>query len=203
MSKKSARKKIGFTIIELLVTITVMAILLGISLAGYLQFEQRQRVQQSARDVRQLFVETRRKAQVKDQTGCQGDGVTGYAAVSSYEVQRKLSNGFVSVYSVTNCNSDGSGRHVRSLNLPDNLDMIPAYDYQLSYAPLTTQVGCPLVPCRSLPHTIVISDGQTRYGFTVSKGGQIGGVTPISDQVYQKILEETLEQPGAMMKDGQ
>lgn len=203
MSKKFARRKSGFTIIELLVTITVMVILLGIGLAGYIQFEQKQRVQQSARDVRQLFVETRRKAQVRDQTGCQGDNVTGYADVASYEVQRKVSNGFVSVYSITNCTPDGSGRNVQSLNLPASLDMIPAYDYQLFYTPLTTQVGCPTVPCARLPHTIVISDDQTRFGFTVTKGGQIGGVAPISDQDYEKILEETTEQPGAMMKGGQ
>ena len=191
----------GFTIIELLVTVSVMAILLGISLAGYLQFNQKQRVQQTARDVRQLFVETRRKAQVKDQTGCEGDTVTGYAEVSSYSVQIKDQGSTIGIYSLADCIPDNSGNNVKFLTVPSGLEVMPDYDYLLTYSPLTTQVGCPTVPCVGLPHSIVISDGQTRFGFSITAGGQITGVEPISDDDFERFLEEMSEQPGAMSEN--
>lgn len=185
MSIKFAQKK-GFTIIELLVTVTVMAILLGISLAGYLQFEQKQRVQQTARDVRQVFVDTRRKAQVKDQSGCTGDGVTGYAQVDGYEVQIiPNSNGSVSVISRVDC--DPFTGQNPSVTVPSNIIFTPSVDLTLTYSPLTTELTCGGSTCSE--KNIVLSEDGTNFGFTISPSGQIGGLAPISEEEMNAILE--------------
>lgn len=188
MPNKFTIRKTGFTIIELLVTVTVMIILLGISLAGYLQFEKKQRLQQTARDVRQLFVDTRRKAQVKDQSGCEGDGVTGYANVSGYNID-KIENADGSVTLVSQIVCPGYTGQAPTMIVPSSIDFTPEFNFSLTYLPLTTELSCAGFPCSE--KNIVLSDDQTNYGFTVSSAGQISSVVPISEEEMNAILEMT------------
>ncbi len=59
-------KSQGFTLIELMVVITIMLLVTGSAIAGYIRFSDRREVQESARQVQQLFVLAQQKASVRE-----------------------------------------------------------------------------------------------------------------------------------------
>ena len=71
--KKILRETYGFTLIELMVTITIIVILSGISVAGYYRFSQRQAAIDDARN----FVTEMKKVQALARNLVYPDGCTG------------------------------------------------------------------------------------------------------------------------------
>lgn len=66
----------GFTLIELLITISIMMVILGGGIASYINFNDRQKVTTSAREIQQLL----RSAQVKARVGQTPPGCSRLAA---------------------------------------------------------------------------------------------------------------------------
>lgn len=66
LPKKSALRHRGFTLIELIVTVAIMALLVGGAIAGFITFRERQAVQTAAKDLQQLLRTAQAKARVRD-----------------------------------------------------------------------------------------------------------------------------------------
>lgn len=67
--------KRGFTLIELMITITVMVILVGGSLAGFITFRENQQVLTSLKEVQQMARDAQTKARVRETpSSCNADG---------------------------------------------------------------------------------------------------------------------------------
>lgn len=65
----------GFTLIELMITITVMVILVGGGLAGFITFRENQQVLTSLKEVQQMARDAQTKARVRETpSSCNADG---------------------------------------------------------------------------------------------------------------------------------
>ncbi|PIR61771.1 MAG: hypothetical protein COU66_02040 [Candidatus Pacebacteria bacterium CG10_big_fil_rev_8_21_14_0_10_44_11] len=58
--------KTGFTLIEMLVAITILLLMVGGAMAGFSNFNDRRRVEETAKQVQQLLVSAQQKAAVKE-----------------------------------------------------------------------------------------------------------------------------------------
>lgn len=56
----------GFTLIELIVTVSIILVLFGAGLAGFFQFNDRQKVQNTVASVKQLIESARTRARIRD-----------------------------------------------------------------------------------------------------------------------------------------
>lgn len=146
----------GFTLIELMVAISIMGVLLSLSIAGFIQFQDNQKVLAAAKEVQQLFVNGQVKARVKETpSGCSGS-LSGYkltrsgntftlAAACSSDIVRDS----VSVPNVTIWGNFGDGDSI-----------LFATQYQSSVS----------------PKDLCFSSGTHYYGFSVAAAGQISDV---------------------------
>lgn len=68
----------GFTLIELIVSVAILSIVSAIGIAGFISFQDNQKVLSAAKEVQQLYVDAQVKARVKETpNGCSGN-LVGY-----------------------------------------------------------------------------------------------------------------------------
>jgi prepilin-type N-terminal cleavage/methylation domain-containing protein len=144
----------GFTLIEMIVTISIMLVVIGGSIAAFSAFQDRKKVEQAARDVHQLVVMAATKTSV-------GERPSPCAAFTGYRVRLVTSN--LILYGMC----DGSQVENRRIALPAGVTYtIPT----VTFAPLHGGVGG--LKC------FQFSGYTATYSFSVSATGVVGDVTP-------------------------
>lgn len=82
-SSSSLSRSLGFSLVELMVTVTIMLALTGGGIAGYLNLRSRQNLVNAGKEVEQLLRSAQKKARVGDKpSGCTG-ALTGYRVSTS------------------------------------------------------------------------------------------------------------------------
>ncbi|GEM_PF-1066908 len=71
-------KNAGFSLIELLVVTAIIIMLVGISIAGFIRFNERQQVESAAKQVQTLFRTAQAKAQIREIPTGTCDTLDGY-----------------------------------------------------------------------------------------------------------------------------
>lgn len=105
-------QKHGFTIIELLIAISIMALLFGIGISRYVSFNQGQIIKQAAQKLRSDLRVVVNKAITGEKNGC--------GTLDGYQVS--FTGG---QYSFSTACSDGTFRAVNTVNLPTGVTFSP------------------------------------------------------------------------------
>lgn len=156
--------KLGFSFIELLVTVSIMLVVLGGGIAGYIQFNQRQTVLEASKRLQTMLRTARTKAQVRD-TPAAGDCVLqGYqfAASSTSPGATVRLNAWCGA---TQATATAYSTPVETFTLPTGVALSSGH----SIIYYTLHGGTNVLSARE----VVVSDGSTTYRFTVSPGGDI------------------------------
>lgn len=145
----------GFTLIEVLVTLSIAMLLTGGGIAAFIRFNDRQSVQTAARQLQTVL----RSAQVKARAG---ETPSGCDRLTGYRVQTTASNSQVVLSAVC---TNGVITHTVS-NLPNNV--ISEGSYAITFANLYGGVtGTTTVTLRTAGAAV------NRYSFLVTAGGEI------------------------------
>jgi len=125
---KKTKEKKGFTLIEMLITTSIILIVTGGSIAGFITFNDRQKVQIVAKELQTMF----RSAQIKAKTGegASGDGGASGCSSGTNLSGYKVKNSTNSIIMQRVCvNSSGTETfYIReSYDLPNGV-IITAFD---------------------------------------------------------------------------
>jgi len=140
----------GFTLVELMVTITIIVLLAGVGAAGYINFNKTQALKSAANDLKNnlRLVQSKALAQEKP-AGCVN--FEGYRLNTS------------SYFMVALCDGVELGSSRKFFSLPSNVSLSPA---QVDFSVLTGEVT---------PATITVSLGSSDLTVSVSATGKIEG----------------------------
>lgn len=144
----------GFTLLELVISIGIMMLLVGLGVASYLQFNERQQVVGSARELQALF----RSAQTRARTG---DVPPGCGTLSGYLVEGAAGSSQVLMYAVC------SGGNILRSTLTLIGGVTPVAGINMTFQTLkggVTNAGVVTLRTPSLTYS---------YSFKVSQGGEI------------------------------
>lgn len=144
----------GFTLIEVLVAVSIMIALMSGAIASYRIFVPRQQVLQSARNAQQAFLFAQKKARVGEKpSGCntlRGYAVRGNISATSLNIYAVCVSG---EYLVTNISFVGTARLEQNVNVT------------LKVLTGGTATGSDV--------TVIITNTAYRYSFVVHSGGGI------------------------------
>jgi len=168
------QSKRGFTLIELLVTISIGMILLGGALAGFLQFQERRKVEAAAREVHQLYVMAKANAAARKvpegysgtTEACRNNAET--RRLRGYQVTRSGSTYTLSAYCGSYTKSE------KTYTLPSGItpsgQTTAVIFYSLPESGSLTNLGSSSIE-------IKISAGtNNEYVFTISRSGAVSNV---------------------------
>jgi prepilin-type N-terminal cleavage/methylation domain-containing protein len=158
VQKQSLVQRRGFTLIEVLVSVTLMIVLTSGAIASYRVFLQRQQVLQSARNVQQMFTVAQKKARV-------GEKPAGCQTLQGYAVQGIANGNIISVNAV--CRNGGAEQRytVSTTTLVGNSRLEQAVDATLKVLTGGITAGTDV--------TVTITNSVNRFQFTVNRGGGI------------------------------
>lgn len=142
----------GFTLIELLVSLTVMMLLLGGGIASYINFNEKQQLIGSAREVQSYL----RTAQAKARAG---DVPDGCVKLAGYTLRAVINSSSLEL--VANCgNGDGVVKEYQI-----NPSIVFTQTFSITFLSLTGGV--------SGGQTVSLSSNNRTYEFKVTQGGEI------------------------------
>lgn len=144
----------GFTLIEVLVAVSIMIALMSGAIASYRIFVPRQQILQSARNAQQAFLLAQKKARV-------GEKPSGCNTLQGYTVRGNINSTLLNVYAVcasgeylvTNTSFVGTTRLEQNVNV------------MLKVLTGGTETGGDV--------TVIITNTAYRYSFIVHSGGGI------------------------------
>ncbi len=149
----------GFTIIEILVVFTVIAILAGIGITSFVAYSRSQQVSQTANNLKLLINEAKfnslsvvksTRSEDGSVASCDGEALTGYTITVSGSNEIRLSQV---------CESSGSST-IKTLTLPNGLSIISA----------NPSTNCSLIQFSTLSGNIIGAPCSIRLsGFSQSK----------------------------------
>ena len=147
----------GFTLIELIVSVAILAIIVSVGIAGFISFQDDQQVLSATKELQQLFVNAQVKARVKETPSTCGTGtLNGYKITRTNEV-----------FTLT---ADCATPVVR--------DSVSLTGYTVSGGLASggsilfkTQFDSTITPTK-----ICIQKGTVYYGFSISGQGQVSDV---------------------------
>ncbi len=152
----------GFTLIELLVALSIFLLLTGIAAVNYRTFNQRQELQQSARNIQEALRFAQKKARVGEKpAGCatpayvEGYSVRATATGNTFQIYAECRNGASEI--------DVPATDVEALIGRVRFDM--GSNFAVVYKVLTGGTDNP-VTIRLINNTVI-------YQFTVNRGGEI------------------------------
>lgn len=160
----AAGRQQGFTLIEMLVTVGISLLLVGLGIAGYLSFNDRQKILSAAREIETLLQTGANKVQTGDLGGC--------TQLEAYRLTFVTTTDPVTASLASVC-ADGTVTETRTYTLPAGV--------AVSFSPNITQVEFPILQggFRFSPSSSSVSVTLTNtaitntYVFSVSQGGDI------------------------------
>jgi prepilin-type N-terminal cleavage/methylation domain-containing protein len=161
----------GFTLIELLVAITVMTILMGAGIAGFINFNDRQKVLTTARELQTFMRSAQRKAQVRETpAAC----VTGGHPFRGYQVWSDATT----IRMRARCGSIGSPSWygaTRTMAIPSGVTVENTSSNIVNMRFLELYGGVRFIsaPLGVDAQTIRVIGSSNTYRFQVSKSGEI------------------------------
>lgn len=164
----------GFTLLELLISVTIMTILIGGSIAGFITFQTRQEVLAAAKTMQQLVKTAQGKARVRETpTAALVGGTTCNSAGSRLQGYRMEVSGntmYIKALCGSSTTSYIEAATVQTQDLPSGITYSgPQYtDFFTLYRGISISGGA--------PGTYAVSNGSVQYSFTVSAGGAISEV---------------------------
>lgn len=147
-------KKSGFTLLELLISVTIMMLLVGLGVASFITFNERQQLVGAAKELQEFF----RSAQTRSRTG---DIPTGCGTFSGYNVQMAIDNPSVQMYAV--CSTGNVLRSEKTLTG----SVRPTVAINMTFLSLKGGVTNASSVVLRLP------SGDLTYSFRVTEGGEI------------------------------
>lgn len=144
----------GFTMIELLISITIMMLLLGVGVASFISFNERQQLSSAAKELQEFF----RSAQTRARTG---DVPQGCGSLSGYNIQMAVDSPSVQMYAV--CSTGNILRSEKSLSGGAR----PLNAINMTFLNLKGGVTNSNLVVLGLPN------GDLTYSFRVTEGGEI------------------------------
>ncbi len=150
----------GFTLLEMLVTVTIMLIITGGGIAGYIQFNERQTLRSTAKTIQTILRTAQKRAQV-------GDKPTGCEKLLAYGVQLSSSSSDLVLYAY--CENSGTST---SVNVPID-ESIPSKIAVSSDHNIRFRVLHGGVEHITGNEFIILNLGSKRYRFEVTTGGEI------------------------------
>lgn len=148
----------GFTFIEVLITITLMMIIMGLGIAAFDRFNERQRVVEAALSVQNLM----RSAQIKARSG---DKPTGCTRLESYRMTLTANSPSVTLSAV--CSGPTTTIVRETYTMPSGI----VSEANLSADFYVLRGGSNVSPIT--PIVVKSSNNMWRYGFTASPGGAV------------------------------
>jgi prepilin-type N-terminal cleavage/methylation domain-containing protein len=149
---RGSPRQTGFSLIEMLVAITIMMILVGMGVAAFLTFNDRQTLVQAAKTVQGHM----RAAQVKARAG---DSPAGCSGLQAYAVRMAVNSNILRLVAVCENGEVAYQQH----ELPTSVAADSAVDIQ--FFGLHGGVNN--------PSTVTLGSQSWQYSFFVSKGGEI------------------------------
>ena len=150
----------GFTLIEMLIVITIMAVLSTGSVVSYRVFSQRQQVLQSAKNIQEAMRFAQKKARVGEKpAGC----LAANQRLSGYQVTGAVNSATITVSAI--CVSPNATIQVTTYQLVGNVQLSAALS--VTFVSITGGV----LPAGTT--TVRVGLGGYAYSFTVNQGGNI------------------------------
>ncbi len=150
IQKKIRESSSGFTIIELLVVITLVGLVSGIGIFSMVNYGNTQLIEQSVGNTKSIFDEAKFNAvsSVKLEVDATGQAITCDTDVTAYRVDvlpSSVGNDSIELHMI--CNN--SEELVKTFELPSNLNMgVGTTCDEVVYETVRLQVsGLPLLPC--------------------------------------------------------
>lgn len=168
---KPSPASLGFSLIELLITVAIMSLVVGGAIAGFVAFQAKEEVRTAAKNIQQLVKTTQGKARVQETptanltTNCNSDGnrLQGYRITISSTVATIYAFCGVDMATIT------SYTQVYSESISGVTYSGPdVTDFFTLYRGVTSPSG--------LPATYQFTKGSSTYSFTVGVGGAISEV---------------------------
>lgn len=144
----------GFTLLELLISVTIMMLLVGMGVASFITFNERQQLVGAAKELQEFF----RSAQTRSRTG---DIPAGCGAFSGYNIQMAIDNPSVQMYAV--CSTGNVLRSEKTLTG----GVRPTVAINMTFLNLKGGVTNASSVVLRLP------SGSLTYSFKVTAGGEI------------------------------
>lgn len=144
----------GFTLLELLISVTIMMLLVGLGVASFITFNERQQLTGAAKELQEFF----RSAQTRARTG---DVPVGCGTFSGYNVQMAIDNPSVQMYAV--CSTGNILRSEKTLTGSAR----PTVGINMTFINLKGGVTNASSIVMRLP------SGSLTYSFKVTEGGEI------------------------------
>lgn len=151
---RKSEKKSGFTLLELLISVTIMMLLVGMGVASFITFNERQQLAGAAKELQEFF----RSAQTRSRTG---DVPVGCGAFSGYNVQMAIDSPSVQMYAV--CSTGNVLRSEKTLTG----GVRPTVAINMTFLSLKGGVTNASTVVLRLP------SGDLTYTFKVTAGGEI------------------------------
>lgn len=150
----------GFTLIEMIVTVSIILVVFGGAIAGFFRFNDRQEVQNTVNAVKQVLSSSRTRARVRDNPNQAGCVLQGYKVVTSGSslVSRILCG--TSKFSLT----DGQIRDTYEIPTGVTVTTMNVTFYTLAGSALVT------APANNYIH---VNGNNTYYVFEIQDSGQI------------------------------
>lgn len=147
-------KKNGFTLLELMISVTIMMLMVGLGLASFITFNERQQLTGAAKELQEFF----RSAQTRARTG---DIPEGCGAFSGYNVQMAIDSSSAQMFAI--CSNGNVLRAEKSLTGGSR----PQNAINMTFLNLKGGVNNASVVVLGLP------SGDLTYSFRVTEGGEI------------------------------
>lgn len=144
----------GFTLLELVISVAIMMLLVGMGVATYLQFNERQQVTSAAKELQELM----RSAQTRSRSG---DVPPGCGTLSGYLIEGFVGSSQILMYAVC------SGGNILRSSLTLTGGVAPVAGINMTFQNLKGGVTNPGIVTLRTP-SLTYS-----YSFLVSQGGEI------------------------------
>jgi type II secretory pathway pseudopilin PulG len=144
----------GFTLLELLISVTIMMLLVGLGVASFITFNERQQLTGAAKELQEFF----RSAQTRARTG---DVPAGCGTFSGYNVQMAIDNPSAQLFAV--CSTGDILRSEKTLSGGAR----PTVGINMTFINLRGGVTNASTVVLRLP------SGTLTYSFKVTAGGEI------------------------------
>lgn len=171
---KTPLSNCGFTLIELLIVISIISLLTGAGIAGFVNFNDRQQVQTTVKDVQALM----RTAQIKARIGEGAGDCGGTNKLKGYEVTSDATSVVLNRICVDLVGAIAS-RTERSIVALDNITVTKSPNNAVIFLTLRGGVDLGGAAVTDVTYTIAGEFNAVEYAFQVLSTGEIteGGFT--------------------------